>query len=75
VAVLETYDVWVGAERRADGDPRHPGFFPQGYVTVKPDDKERLRLTPAAAREVAKRLKAFADVLDPPAPRVRRKTA
>jgi hypothetical protein len=71
VAVLDTDALWVGAERRVDGDPRHPGFWPQGYVTLQPKGGEYLHMTPAAARAVAKRLKAFADVLDPPAPRRR----
>lgn len=72
MAALSTHQLWVGASRRVDGDPRHPGFWPQGYVTLKAEKHDVLHLTPDAARATAKRLKAFADVLDPPAPRRKR---
>ena len=74
MSVLNERDVWVGAERRADGDPRRRDWYPRGYVTLEPKDSARVHLTPHAARTVAKRLKEFADVLDPPTPRKRRTT-
>ena len=67
--MIRSDQIFVGVQQRIDGLGRWA--WPEAYVRVvlPADSVDTSNLTPATARDLAKALKLYANLIDPPKPR------